>query len=111
MLPTLHYLQGLVKGDPAEFTLTLRVRVPPTTGFLMYYWQSPTLVIDQYRGNPCDCPSPEWLVTVQTECRFWQNRVLMLEMMLYFVRNIPHNVRVWRKVTSWCRAMSVSNIF
>ncbi|KAF8951654.1 hypothetical protein BDZ97DRAFT_1931961 [Flammula alnicola] len=103
--------EGLVKGDPTEFTLTLRVRVPPTAGFLMYYWQSPTVIIDQYRGNPCDSPSPEWLVTVQTERRFWQSRVLMLEMMLYFVRNIPHNARVSKKVWSWCRAMSVSNIF
>ena len=35
--------QGLVD----EFMLTLRVRVPPTTGFLMYYWHIPTVVVDQ----------------------------------------------------------------
>ncbi|KDR65756.1 hypothetical protein GALMADRAFT_148408 [Galerina marginata CBS 339.88] len=100
--------EGLVEGDdPSEFTLTLRVRVPPTAGFLMYYWQSPTVVIDEYKRDPGDNPSPEWLVNVQTERRFWQNRILMLEMMLYFVRNIPHNVRVSKKVTSWCRAMSM----
>ncbi len=35
--------QGLVD----EFMLTLRVHVPPTTGFLMYYWHIPTVVVDQ----------------------------------------------------------------
>jgi hypothetical protein len=91
--------------------LTLRVRVPPTTGFLMYYWHSPTVVIDQYTGDSPHELSPEWLKTVQKECRFWQSRTLMLEMMLYFARNIPHNSRVLTRVSSWCSAMSVSNIF
>jgi len=106
--------QGLVEGDiqhPDEFTLTLRVRVPPTTCFLMYYWQSPTVVIDQYTADSRGTLSPEWLETVQTERRFWQSRTLMLEMMLYFARHIPQNSRVSKQVNSWCRAMSVSNIF
>ena len=77
----------------------------------MYYWHSPTVVIDQYTQDSRDKLSPEWLEIVQTECRFWQSRTLMLEMMLYFVRNIPHNSRVSTRVTSWCRAMSVSNLF
>jgi hypothetical protein len=105
--------QGLVEGDiqkPDEFTLTLRVRVPPTTGFLMHYWQSPTVVIDQYAGESHDKLSPEWLETMQTERRFWQSRTLMLEMMLYFVQKIPHNSGVSARVSSWCSAMSVSNI-
>jgi hypothetical protein len=105
--------QGLVQGDfqePDEFTLTLRVRVPPTTGFLMHYWHSPTVVIDQYIGDSCDRLSPQWLKTVQVEHRFWQSRILMLEMMLYFVGNIPHNSRASTRVRSWCRAMSVSGL-
>ena len=105
--------QGVVEGDiqhPDEFTLTLCVRIPPTTCFLMYYWQSPTVVIDQYTADSRDKLSPEWLVTVQTERRFWQSRTLMLEMMLYFTRNIPQNPRVSKRVNSWCSAMSVSNI-
>lgn len=105
--------QGLVKDDvqdPDKFTLTLRVRIPPTTGFLMYYWHSPTVVIDQYTGDPRDKHSPQWLETVQTERRFWQSRTLMLEMMLYFARKIAHNSRVSTRVISWCKAMSVSNI-
>jgi hypothetical protein len=105
--------QGLVQDDvqdPEEFTLTLRVCVPPTTGFLMHYWHSPTVVIDQYMGDSCDRLSPQWLKTVQTERRFWQSRTLMLEMMLYFVRNVPHNSRVSTQVGSWCSAMSVSKI-
>lgn len=105
--------QGLVEGDAQdteEFTLTLCVRVPPTTGFLMHYWHSPTVVIDQYMGDSRDEHSPQWLETVQTERRFWQSRTLMLEMMLYFVRNIPHNSRVSTRVMFWCSAMSVGNI-
>ncbi|KDR73906.1 hypothetical protein GALMADRAFT_141676 [Galerina marginata CBS 339.88] len=100
---------GLVEGgvqEPDEFTLTLGVRVPPTAGFLIYYWESPTVVIDQYTGDSHDELSPEWLQTVQADHRFWQSRTLMLEMMLYFVRNIPHNSGVSKRVTSWCKAMS-----
>lgn len=105
--------QGVVERevrDPDKFTLTLRIRIPPTTGFLMYYWHSPTVIIDQYMGDSRDGLSPKWLETVQNECRFWQSRTLMLEMMLCFVRNIPHNSRVSTRVRSWCSAMSVSNI-
>ena len=105
--------QRLVQADlqdPEKFTLTLCVCVPPTTGFLMHYWHSPTIVIDQYMGDSCDRLSPQWLKTVQTERRFWQSRTLMLEMMLYFVRNAPHNSRVSMRVRSWCSAMSVSRI-
>jgi hypothetical protein len=112
-IANLIFRQGPIKGDvqdPDEFTLTLRVCVPPTTGFLMHYWHSPTMVIDQYTGDR-DKLSPEWLEIVQTERRLWESRPVMLEMMLYFVRNIPHNSRVSTRVTSWCRAMSVSNIF
>ena len=76
----------------------------------MFYWHSPTVVIDQYTGDSRDKLSPEWLETVQTERRFWQSRTLMLEMMRYFVRNIPHNSRVSTRVRSWCSAMSVSKI-
>ena len=104
--------QGFVEGDvqdPDKFTLTLRVRVPPTTCFLMHYWHSPTVIIDQYTGDSPDGLSPQWLETVKTECRFWQNRTLMLEMMLYFARDIPQNSRVSTRVASWCSAMSVSN--
>ena len=103
--------QGLVKGglqDHDEFTLTLRLCVPPTTSFLMYYWQSPTVVIDQYTGEISDKFSPGWLETSQKERRFWQSRTLMLEMMLNFVRYIPLNSKVSTRVRSWCRAMSVS---
>lgn len=75
----------------------------------MHYWHSPTIIIDQYTEEYCVKPLlPGWLKSVQTELHFWQNRVLMLEMMLYFVRNIPDNSLVLKHVTSWCYAMSVS---
>jgi len=77
---------------------------------VLYYWQSPTVVIDQYTADSHDKLSLEWLVTVQTEHRFWQSHTLMLEMMLYFTRNIPQNSRVSKQVNSWCSTMSVSNI-
>ena len=54
------------------------------------------MVIDRYTGDSHDKFSPEWLETVQTERRFWQSHTLMLEMMLFFVRNIPHNSSVWK---------------
>ena len=80
--------QGLIQSDfqdPNKFMLTLHIHVPPTTGFLMHYWHSPTVVIDQYMGDPCNRLSPQWLKTAETEHWFWQSHTLMLEMMLNFV--------------------------
>ncbi|KAF9475261.1 hypothetical protein BDN70DRAFT_936028 [Pholiota conissans] len=102
--------EGLTENSirfPDTFTLTLRVRVPPTAGFLMYYWHGPTIIIDECIGKSDGRPSPDWLETVQTERRFWQGRMLMLEMLLYFVGNIPHNSKASSRVTSWCGAMSL----
>jgi len=78
---------------------------------LLMYWQSPTVVIDQYMADSHDKRSLEWLETVQTERRFRQSHTLMWEMILYFARNIPQNSRVLKRVNSWCSAMSVSHIF
>lgn len=103
-------LDGLEIRTSIIFTLTLQVCIPPTTGFLMHYWHSPAVIIDQYTEDNLDNLSPNWLETVRTNRRFWQNRILMLEMMLYFVRNIPQNSRLLRQVTAWCNAMSVSFI-
>lgn len=74
----------------------------------MHYWHSPTIVIDEYIGDPHGELSPEWLETVQPECRFWQSRTVMLEMMLYFVQTIPHNSSVLKRVADWCSAMTVN---
>lgn len=76
----------------------------------MHYWQSPTVIIDRYTGELHNQLHPEWLRTVQTECRFWQNRTLMLDMMGYFASNIADNFSVSRRALSWCSAMSVSII-
>ena len=74
----------------------------------MSYWHSPTVIIDQFTEDSLSKHSPNWLEVVKTELKFWQSRILMLEMMLYFVQTIPHNSGISRKVTSWCNAMSVS---
>lgn len=76
----------------------------------MYYWRSPAVIIDQYTGASDGRSQllPNWINTVQTECRFWQSRILMLEMLLYFAHFIPHNSGVAKQVYSWCHAMSVS---
>ena len=105
--------QGAMEGPtqhPDEFTLTLHLRIPPTSGFLMFYWHSPVVVIDKYTGNAQDTVAPDWLQTVQIERRFWQRRALMLKMLIHFVHNIPQKERVMSRVACWCRAMSVSNI-
>jgi len=96
--------------DPDKFTLILYLCIPPTSGFLMFYWHSPVVVIGKYTGDTWDTLAPDWLQTVQIECQFWQRRTLMLEMMIHFVHNIPQNERVMSQVACWCRAMSVSNI-
>ncbi|KAF9470043.1 hypothetical protein BDN70DRAFT_902429 [Pholiota conissans] len=89
------------------FILTLRIRVPPTTVYLLHYWQSPAVIVDQYLGGLDDKQSPNWLRTVDSECHFWQDRTVMLEMMRYFARKIVHNSRVSRRAQDWCSAMSI----
>ena len=96
--------------SPKILTFTLRLRVPQTTGYLLSYWHSPTVIIDQFTEGSLSKHSPDWLEFVKTELKFWQSRILMLEMMLYFVQTIPHNSKISRKVASWCNAMSVSRI-
>ena len=76
----------------------------------MHYWLSPTVVIDQCTEESSNLLLPSWLETVGKKLQFWQSRILVLEMMLYFGRNIPHNSQVSKRVATWCSAMSVSYI-
>ncbi len=78
----------------------------------MHYWYSPTVIIDQCsEGSELEGKFlPDWYGAVGTELRFWQGRILMLEMLLYFARNIPHNSSISRRIATWCNVMSVSHI-
>ena len=102
-------MQGLF--DPKEFKLTLRLCVPPSSGFLVYYRHSPIVVIDEYTGEEDDADAPEWLRSHQLERKFWQQRSVMLDLMLYFVADLPENARLSSKVKAWCKAISVSNLY
>ena len=104
-------IQGLF--DPKEFKLTLRLCVPPSSGFLVYYRHSPIVVIDEYTGEEDDADAPEWLRAhpSRLEHKFWQQRSLMLDLMLYFVADLPENARLSSKVEAWCKAISVSNLY
>ncbi len=96
--------------DHKEFALTLRLRVPPSSGFLAYYIPSPIVVIDKYIGEEDDVYAPEWLQSQRLERRFWQQRSLMLDLLLYFAFDLPENHRVRPSVEKWCRAVSVSHL-
>ncbi len=78
----------------------------------MHYWYSPTVIIDQCTEDSGSESNllPDWHGAVRAELRFWQSRILMLEMLLYFAQNVPHNSQASRRVASWCDAMSVSCI-
>ena len=102
-------MQGLF--DSKEFKLTLHLCVPPSSGFLVYYRHSPIVVIDEYTGEEEDAHAPEWLRAHQLERKFWQPRSLMLDLMLYFVADLPGNARLSLKVEAWCKAISVSNLY
>ena len=93
-----------------EFKLTLCLHVPPSAGFLVYYRHSPVVVIDEYTGEE-EAHAPEWLRAHQLERKFWQQRSLMLDLMLYFVADLPGNARLASKVEAWCKAISVSNLY
>ena len=100
-------MQGLRK-----FTLTLGLCVPPSSGFLVYYRHSPIVVIDEYAGEEDDAHAPEWLRAHRPEHKFWQQRSLMLDLILYFVADlVPENARLYSKVETWCKAISVSNLY
>jgi hypothetical protein len=100
------HVRGLKK-----FTLTLCLRVPPSSGFLMYYRHSPIVVIDKYTGEEDDALAPEWLRAHRPERKFWQQRSLMLDLILYFVADLLENARLSSKVKTWCKAISVSNLY
>jgi hypothetical protein len=69
------------------------------------------VVIDEYTGEEDDAHAPEWLRAHRLERKFWQQRSLMLDLMLYFVADLPENARLFSKVETWCKAISVSNLY
>lgn len=101
--------QGVIEDpfqDLPTYTLNLRISLPPTSGFLIYFWKSQSVVISTFTGEPEDKTAPDWLQLVAPERKFWQRRSLMVDMMLYF-SELPQNARVSDRVKDWCRALSV----
>ena len=96
--------------DRNEHMLTLCLRVPPSSGFLVYYIHSPVVVIDRFIGDEDDIHAPEWLRTQRLERRFWQQRSLMLDLLLYFAADLPENRQLHSSVENWCKAVSVSTL-
>ena len=96
--------------DRNEHTLTLCLRVPPSSGFLAYYIHSPVVAIDRFIGDEDDIHAPEWLQSQRLERRFWQQRSLMLDLLLYFATDLPENRRLHSSVENWCKAVSVSTL-
>lgn len=101
--------QGKIE-DPFQdlpvYTLSLRISIPPTSGFLIYFWRSQSVVVSTFTGESEDKTAPDWLQLVTSEIRFWQRRSLMVDMMLYF-SELPQNERVSICVKDWCKAISV----
>ncbi|KJA15032.1 hypothetical protein HYPSUDRAFT_59039 [Hypholoma sublateritium FD-334 SS-4] len=99
----------LVRGpfeDRSEFVLTLRLLVPASSGFWAYYVPSPIIVIDRFIGNEDDDHAPEWVQCQRLERRFWQQRSLMLDLLLYFAADLPENSLLCSKVETWCKTVS-----
>ncbi len=96
--------------DYNEFSLTLRLRVPASSGFSAYYVCSPIIVIDKFIGDEEDDHAPEWVQSRRLERRFWQQRSLMLDLALYFAANLPENSLLCSKIEAWCKSFSVSNL-
>ncbi|PPQ81598.1 hypothetical protein CVT26_013573 [Gymnopilus dilepis] len=93
--------------DPDAFALTLCVRIPPSAGFLAFYQHSPMVTIDTYTGMSTDRQAPHWIGTVGNELKFWQQRCLMIELLLHFLDAFPQCSRVPHKVQAWCQGVSV----
>ncbi len=96
--------------DRIEHTLTLCLRVPPSSGFWAYYIHSPVVVIDKFMGESNDIDAPEWLQCQRLQRKFWQQRSLMLDLLLYFAADLAENRQIYPSVENWCRAVSVGNL-
>ena len=96
--------------DHNEHTLTLRLRVPPSSGFWAYYIHSPVVVIDRFIGESSSVDAPEWLQCQRLQRKFWQQRSLMLDLLLYFAADLAENHQIHPSVENWCRRVSVSDL-
>ncbi len=81
-----------------EFVLALCLRVPPSSGFLAYYIHSPVVVIDKFIGEEGDVNAPQWVQSRRLEYKFWQQRSLMLDLLLYFAADMAEDDRLRSKV-------------
>ncbi|EDR11390.1 uncharacterized protein LACBIDRAFT_323939 [Laccaria bicolor S238N-H82] len=102
---------GLVEEpfqDPPTYTLYMNIRLPPSSGFLIYYWTSPHVILDTYIGENTDLEAPDWVNLISSPRAFWQPRSHMIEVVAE-LSTTPNNEKLSAKILAWSTAVSRSS--
>ncbi|EDR02114.1 uncharacterized protein LACBIDRAFT_310030 [Laccaria bicolor S238N-H82] len=91
--------------DPHTFTLYLTVHLHPSSGFLVYYWTSPTVILASYTGTGNELNAPDWVTLVSNPRSFRQPQTHIIELLMIFAAQLE-NERLSRRVLAWCFAVS-----
>lgn len=96
--------------DNSTFTLTIKIRVPPSLGFLIYLSESPTVVLDMYYGLSSDHAAPEWVEYRRAPAPiFWLPRPQALEVIRLFSTS-DRNEAVRGDAIAWTQAVKVRTL-
>ncbi|KAF8158093.1 hypothetical protein B0H34DRAFT_707482 [Crassisporium funariophilum] len=108
---TLVKVEGAIDGpfqDPHSYSLHLHLLVPPTSGFLVYFRRSPSVILAAYIGHDTDpAPlAPCWIHDIQPRDTFRQPHTNTINALAYFATK-PGNEHIINRVNEWCRVVSV----
>ena len=92
--------------DPPTYTLYMTVRLLPTSGYLIYYWTSPTAIISTYVGEGYELDAPDWVSLITGTHTFWQPRSHMVDV-LANLSTMSENEHLSTRILAWCLAVSV----
>lgn len=96
--------------DESTFTLRLSVIVPPSSGFLVYFAQSPSLVLDKYYGLPDVPGGPDWLIHRYAPAPiFWMPRPMAVDAVRAFSKSV-YNYDIRTQLLAWCNGLEVRHL-
>ena len=97
--------------DPHTFTLSMTVRLQPSSGFLIYFWTSPSVILATHTGHGGELYEPDWVEMLSSgPLVFRQPRSHVIEVFMVLAKS-EQNSRVAQQIARWCTAVSVSHIF
>ncbi|KAJ3512462.1 hypothetical protein NMY22_g15324 [Coprinellus aureogranulatus] len=92
--------------DPSEWTLNVRVEVPPDSGFNMSYRRSPVFTLDTFFGLQQDNNAPHWVAYHRSPPPFfWIPRCEAVDL-VHLGASLKWNVLKKEQMAIWCKAMT-----